>query len=754
MSWGALRCLLGLAEIECIQLIDGLVKNFHRGWLNTNLPLGGNHANDEFLRRHHLLIYYFYSILMLDLLFEIGTEEIPAGFINPALSQLETRFSKKATELNLDHGDVKVVGSPRRLALIVSDVAEKQRDSREELLGPSKKAGIDTEGNMTKAAIGFAKSKGADVGDLKVVETTKGEYLMLVREVKGELASQLLPELLHALLLELSFPKSMRWGSNRHSFARPIQWIVALFGQEVLSVRHEGIVSGNLSRGHRFLANENIAIKSASSYEQQLAENFVIVDPMERRAEVVTTIQQAVASSADLPGAQVAIDENLVDTVTNLVETPFGICGRYDEKFLQLPAEVLVTSMREHQKYFPVVDVKGQLLPGFVAVNNIKANDTAVTRKGHQRVLRARLEDALFFYNSDREIRLDSRIDKLQGIIFQAKLGTMLEKNDRLIKLVRILAEQVDPALVEDCCRAALLCKTDLLSDMVGEFPSLQGIMGCAYGLHDGEKKEVAIAIKEHYMPKRAGADLPAGDIGALLGLADRFDTLAGCFGIGRIPTGTADPFGLRRISLAILHIIEGKKYTLSLKEIVHKALALYGDKVDGSGQTVEAVLAFIQGRFANDCVSRGVAAEVVDAAVSVDFDDVNSCLKRIEAIRKISLEPAFKVLAGSYKRIRNIIKDNRQTEVVADLFESEAETALYKLFLEVGAEMKKLIAAKEYFKALQVMLRMKEPVDTFFDQVMVMAEDSAVRQNRLNLLTALGDLILQVGDISKLQET
>jgi glycyl-tRNA synthetase beta chain len=691
---------------------------------------------------------------MRDLLFEIGTEEIPAGFLDPALTQLETRFARKAAELNIGHGTISVMGTPRRLGLIVRDVVEKQKDIREELLGPSQKAAFDADGKMTRAAVGFARSKGADVNELKVVETAKGDYLMLVREVKGDDTMHLLPELLQSLILDLSFPKSMRWGSNQHTFARPIQWIVALFGQEILSVCHEGIVSGNLTRGHRFLANEQFAIQSATTYEEQLAEKFVVVVPSKRRREVIAAIKQAVAESTELPGGRVAIDEELVDTVTNLIEIPFGVCGVFDEKYLQLPAEVLITSMREHQKYFPVVNTQGELLPGFVAVNNTKVNDVDVTRKGHQRVLRARLEDALFFYNSDREIRLEDRIDKLQGIIFQAKLGTMLEKNERLVKLVRILAEKVDSSLIEEGCRAALLCKTDLLSDMVGEFPSLQGIMGSAYALHDGEKSSVATAIKEHYMPKRAGTDIPSTDIGALLGLADRFDTLAGCFGIGQIPTGTADPFGLRRISLAILHIIAGKNYTISLREIVHKALALYGDKVDGGGETVEAVLNFVKGRFANDCISRGFTAEVVDAAVSVNFDNVNDCLQRIEAILKISLEPAFKVLAASYKRVRNIIKDNRQTAVSPELFEHKAEERLYALFLEVSSEMEELIAIREYSKALEAMLKMKEPVDTFFDEVMVMADDMAVRQNRLNLLTVLGDLILQIGDISKLQES
>ena len=687
---------------------------------------------------------------MRDLLFEIGTEELPAGFLKPALTQLSEKFSRKAAELKITHGTVRVMGTPRRLALLVEAVADKQEDIREELLGPSKSASYDEDGNATRAAEGFARSKGVEVSDLAVVETPKGEYLMLVREVKGEESFLLLPRILEELILELSFAKSMRWGVKKHPFGRPIQWIVALFGEEIIPLDHEGIISSNLSRGHRFNANENVAIKSAADYESRLADMQVIVDPGKRREKVISGIKRAVTASEDIAAGRVLIDENLVDTVTNPVETPHGICGTFDEKFLQLPPQVLITSMREHQKYFPVVNEAGDLLPGFVAVNNSAVNREDVTRKGHQRVLRARLEDALFFFNSDKKIRLDARIDKLSGIIFQAKLGTMYEKSERLVKLVHLLAEQVDGGIAEDCGRAALLCKTDLLSDMVGEFPSLQGVMGAVYALNDGEKEEVATAIAEHYMPQRAGADIPALDEGAILGLADRFDTLVGCFGIGQVPSGTADPFGLRRISLAILHIIEGREYTLSLKELVHKALALYGDKVDGSAETVDRVVQFIRRRFSNDCVRRGYDSGVVEAVVSVVFDDVNDALQRIASFTAIRNEPSFKILAASYKRIRNIIRENSDTVVSADLFKEDAERELYSLFVGVQERMGKLIGRKEYGAALEVMLEMKEPVDSFFDQVMVMADDEGVRKNRLNLLTAIGDLILQIGDISK----
>jgi glycyl-tRNA synthetase beta chain len=680
-------------------------------------------------------------------------EEIPAGFLEAALSFLEKRFAEKAGEANIAFGARRVLGTPRRLTLMVENVSEMQEDSSEELLGPSKKAGLDDQGRFTKAAEGFAKSRGAAVEELRIVDTPKGEYLMLRRHQQGGATITLLPELLRGLLLEMSFPKSMRWGSNHHPFARPIQWLVAMFGDEVVGFEHEGIISGRHSGGHRFHSPQPFAVESVVTYERQLLDHMVIADPSRRRAAVVSQIEQAVAEVAQLFGGKVAIDEGLVDTVNNLVEMPFAVCGTFDEKFLQLPDEVLITSMREHQKYFPVVGDDGRLLPGFVAVNNTRVNDVSVTRKGHQRVLRARLEDALFFFNSDREVPLATRVEGLNGIIFQAKLGTMLEKKERLVKLVKILADKIAPQLAEDGCRAALLCKADLLTNMVGEFPTLQGTMGGAYALHDGEKAGVATAILEHYMPRRAGAEIPVSDLGAILALADRFDTLAGCFGIGQIPSGTADPFGLRRISLAILSIISGKGYTLSLQELVRKALALYGNKVNGGGDTVEAVLSFVRGRFVNDCASRGLAMDAVEAAASVDFDDVNDCLLRIIAILQFRREPAFKVLAASYKRIKNIVKDNRETTVDSALFTHQAESDLFKLFIEVEQEMKGYLAEQHYEAALQAMLRMKEPVDAFFDGVMVMAEDPAVRGNRLNLLTALGALILNIGDISLLQE-
>lgn len=690
---------------------------------------------------------------MRELLFEIGTEEIPAGYLQPAYNQLKKAFISKAADVALEHGLVRVMGTPRRLTLIVEELSERQQDIRKEHIGPSKNAAYDETGTLSKAAIGFARSKGASAEDLQIVETPKGEYMMLLQEISGKAAIDLLPEILLSLIEELSFPKSMRWGEKKKTFARPIQWLLALFGEEIVAIDHEGLISSNKSWGHRFMANEEFIINNAKTYEASMAVKDVIVEPVKRREMVLEEIIGAVTENSELVDGQVVVDNELVDIVTNLVETPVGVCGNYDKKFLQLPPEVLITSMREHQKYFPVVNDKGKLMAGFVAVNNTRVHSKEITQKGHERVLRARLEDALFFYNNDRQVRLESRVADLSGIIFQDKLGTMFEKKERVVKLTRMLAEKLNSTIVDDCCRTAELCKADLLSDMVGEFPSLQGVMGAAYAENDGENSAVVQGIREHYMPKRAEAPVPETNVGAIVGLADRFDTLTGCFGTGQVPSGSTDPFGLRRISLAILHIIEARGYRLSLAEIISKSLSLYGNKVDGSAETVEKVLKFIGDRFVNDAVKQGEKAQAVEAAAIVGIDDIVDCRERIEALTAIQKDEAFAVLSVSYKRMKNIVKQNRETTVNSALLIEKEEQELYTLYQQIKEEVSVFVAQKNYISALRAMLKFKEPVDNFFEVVMVMTDDLAIRQNRLNLLTALGGLFLLIGDISRFQE-
>ncbi|XOF34854.1 MAG: glycine--tRNA ligase subunit beta [Candidatus Electrothrix sp. YB6] len=687
---------------------------------------------------------------MTQLLFEIGTEEIPAGYIQPALAFMEQTCQTKLSELGLRFGRVRTAGTPRRLTLAVDDLQERQENRRQEHIGPAKKAAFAADGNPTRAAQGFARSRGVAVEDLQVVETKKGEYLMAVEEISGRETGDLLPDLLTDLLRSIPFSKSMRWADNSLTFARPLQWLLALYNGKVVDLTVEGVQADNTTLGHRFMSPDPVQVENFDQYQQQLADKMVVVDQEQRRNLVIEKVQQAVAEQVGTAGTPL-LDDGLIDTVTNLVEIPWGVCGSFDEKFLALPDEVLITSMREHQKYFPVAGGDGALLPYFVAVNNTNIADKGLAVNGHQRVLRARLEDALFFFNEDKKRTLASRVDGLSGIIFQHKLGTMAEKSQRISRLAAFLADRLAPELQEDAERAAQLAKADLLTEMVGEFPSLQGVIGRDYALVDGEKPAVADAVYEHYLPTRAGGTLPESLLGALVGLADRMDTIVGCFAIGERPTGNKDAFGQRRLALGLINIIRHQNLQLSLVDLAEQALAGYAEKIQAAEDTLEQVLAFIRLRFENDFIAAGVKQEVVEAATSVEFDDLTDCLARIEALDSMRSSEEFAVLAGSFKRIRNIIKDNQETSVDAALFSEEAEKELFATCSAVQEQVQPMLKRRAYSEALAAMLTMKKPVDRFFDAVMVMDENPAVRANRLNLLTALAALVLQIGDISRM---
>jgi len=684
------------------------------------------------------------------LLFEIGTEEIPASYIRPALAFLEQAVQDKLRELGLSFGWVRSAGTPRRLTVAVDEVQEEQPTRLQEHIGPAKQAAFDANGQPTKAALGFARSKGLKVEDLQIIATSKGEYLMAAEEIKGRTAAELLPGLLENLLRTIPFPKSMRWADSRLTFARPVQWLLALYGGAVIPVAVEDLRGSDTTFGHRFLSPEPVAVRNFEEYLERLAEKAVIADIDRRRGLVAEEVKKAVLEQAG-EGAEPLIDEGLLDIVTNLVEKPHGVCGRFDEKFLALPAEVLITSMREHQKYFPVADQGGRLLPYFVAVNNNAVADRALAVSGHQRVLRARLEDALFFFREDTKKPLASRIDGLSGIVFQHKLGTMTEKSSRIVALTAWLADRLAPELKADALRAAELAKADLLTAMVGEFPTLQGIIGRAYALLDGEKTEVAEAIREHYLPVRAGGELPQSLTGALVGIADRIDTIVGCFAIGERPTGSKDAFGQRRLALGLINIIRSLNLRLSLVELAQQALAGYAGKIEAKADTADEVMNFIRLRFENDLTAAGKSQAAVEAATSVVFDDLTDCIARIEALEAMRGSETFAVLAGSFKRIANIIKDNQQTAVEESLLIEDAEKEGFIIWNAVAEQVQPLLALRDYAAALNAMLAMKEPVDRFFEQVMVMDENPAVRRNRLNLLTRLAALVRQVGDISKM---
>ena len=687
---------------------------------------------------------------MTQLLFEIGTEEIPAGYLKPALAFMEKSICERFTGLGLAFGKVQTVATPRRLTLAVDDLQERKEDSRQQHIGPAKKAAFDGAGNPTKAAMGFARSKGIAVEDLQVVDTPKGDYLMAVEEVKGRETLELLPELLNELLRSIPFAKSMHWADSSLTFARPIQWLLALYNGKVIEFAVEQVQAGNTTPGHRFMSPKAVPVQDYEQYLKVLAEKSVIADIATRRAMVVDEVEKAVAARIGSKGKAV-LDQPLIDTVTNLVEIPFAVCGSFDEKFLALPDEALITSMREHQKYFPVVDKDNGLLPLFVAVNNTDIEDKELAANGHQRVLRARLEDGLFFFNEDKKRTLSSRMADLTGIIFQHKLGSMAEKSERIAVLAGWLAHQLAPELQEDAVRAARLAKVDLLTEMVGEFPSLQGIIGRDYALLDGEKPAVATAIHEHYLPVRANGSLPESMIGALVGLADRMDSMVGYFAINERPTGNKDAFGQRRLAIGLINIILGLDLSLSLGQLAEKALAGY--ELEAKEDTLAQLLAFIRLRFENDQIAGGQQQEVVEAATSVGCDDLTDCLQRIQALNGMRNSDGFAVLAGSFKRIRNITKDYQpdSTEINTQLLEHDVEKELYTTFSMVAQQVLPLVEQGAYSEALTTMLTMKDPVDRFFDEVMVMAEDPAVRANRLKLLSALGTLVRQVGDISRM---
>lgn len=683
-----------------------------------------------------------------EFLFEIGTEEIPAGYIRPALENMKQIMAAKLDELKLTYEGISGVTTPRRLTLCVKGLAGRQQDRQEEVLGPPKKAAFNADNQPTKAAIGFAKSRGAAVEDLQVVTTPRGEYLMLLVKTKGQDTIQILADILPQIITEIPFPKSMRWGSGRTSFARPIQWLLAIYDDQVVPCKIDNIPCDNVTRGHRFMAPASIAIKDYDHYLESLRQAYVIAKFEERREAVINEINRA----AREVGGRILPDNELVNTVANLVEAPYAVCGTFEKRFLALPREVLITSMREHQKYFAITDENNNLLPHFVAVNNTKVENSNVAAEGHQRVLRARLEDALFFFKEDKKHTLEKRVNDLGGVIFQAKLGTLLEKTKRITDLAGHLAQSLSPNHLETVKRAAYLAKADLLTEMVNEFPSLQGVIGRDYAVLNGETEEVAGAIPEHYMPVRAGGELPATIPGSLISLADRFDTIVGCFGIGQTPTGTADPFGLRRLALGLLHIIADQGFTLSLSACIDEALNLYGDKLTEDQATAgKNVLEFIKGRFTNDLIGDGIPVETVEAVTSVSFDDVVDCRKRINALADISVQPSFTLLAGAFKRVMNIIKDNTAIEIDENLLTEEAEKKLYETFQSVTAEAHPFLAKREYNQALTAILKMKEPVDAFFDHVMVMVDDQAIRNNRLALLTAIAKLFLKVGDFSKM---
>jgi len=685
---------------------------------------------------------------MAELLLEIGTEEIPSGFIPQALEEMKALLAKDFQGQRIACKEIKTLGTPRRLVLTATGVAPSQEKKFAEIIGPAKPIAFDGRGQPTKAALGFAKAQGVPVEELKLIKTEKGEYVCARKEEQGVETIQLLPAILPRLISSVPFPKSMRWMDLDNTFARPIHWILCLFDGKVVPFQVGNIASGNLSRGHRFLAPGPFQVKDLADYFRKLKNSFVIVNPDERKEYILTEINKA---AGEVSGYLLP-DEELLEIVTHLVEYSVAIRGGFAKEFLALPREVLISAMREHQRYFSVVNGEGQLLPYFVAVSNTKPRDPNVVARGNERVLQARLSDAQFFFLEDRKIPLVQRLEGLKKVVYHSKLGTSYEKVMRISQLADYLVQTIDPAQGEIVRRASLLCKGDLITGMVGEFPKLQGVMGRVYARLDSEKEEVALAIYEHYLPTTAGGLLPSSDPGAILSLADKLDTIVGCFGIGLIPTGTADPYALRRQTLGIILILLERRYVLSLSSLISRSIDLLSEKVERPPLDIKAeVLEFFKGRLQNILISQGLSPDAVEAAMAAGFDDLVDLRERVRAIDDLKKVPDFEPLAIAFKRVVNISKSHTPGEVDPKQFENDCEHGLFEAYKTTSAKAEEKIINKDYPAALKELSLLREPVDEFFNAVLVMAENERIRINRLSLLSKIAHLFFKIGDFSKL---
>lgn len=708
------------------------------------------------------------------LLFEIGTEEIPAKFMPGILAQLKELAEKKMTELRIPFEAVKVYGTPRRMTFIADGVAEAQEDSVVEAKGPSVKIAF-VNNEPSKAAMGFARGQGVDVNSLEV----RGEYVYAVKHLAGQPIFDMLPELLMDILTSLNFPKNMRWADHEFRFVRPIRWMVALFGDKIVPVEITGVKSGKFSRGHRFLSPsvtdakdaqgffEKVASKvtntvasavmktkgaveipSAADYEKVLYEHFVMVDQDARRE----LIRQQVNDLAVAEGGKAEINEDLLEEVNYLVEWPTALCGRFEEKFLALPKECIITPMREHQRYFPVLNADGSLMNKFITVRNGGREHLEIVAHGNERVLRARLSDAEFFFNEDRKLKLEDRLEKLKTVSFQEGLGNMFDKSERLVKAAEMIAfgmnMKIDKANLD---RTALLCKTDLVAGMVIEFTELQGVMGREYAKLDGEDASVAQGIYEHYMPRFAGDELPASDIGRVVGIADKLDNIAATFSRGLAPTGSQDPYALRRQALGIINIIIDGNYHISMLKLLAGMLYLLNIPAEKSGKLVLQIMEFFKQRLKNMMIEQGIRYDVVDAVLADDRnDDIADLYARAQALNAFVVKEEAEAFIQAATRVANLCKKiEEETAINTGLFQHPSEKALHDAVVSMNTELLAATVKYDYAAVLAMGCKLVAPVNQFFDDVMVMDKDEKVKNNRLALLSAVKDITHAVGDVA-----
>lgn len=686
-----------------------------------------------------------------DILLEIGLEEVPARFLRAAMNQLLDKTVKWLDDSRLSHGDAKAFATPRRLAVWIKDVAEKQEDINEEVKGPSRKIAQDETGAWSKAALGFARSQGVDPETFTFRELSGVEYIYAQKSSIGISTESIVAEALRNIITTMTFPKNMRWGTHDFKFVRPIKWIVALWGHDVIDFEITGVHTGRTTRGHRFLGSET-EIAEPTLYLEALREQHVIADIEEREA----MISAQIAHLASEKNWHIDVKEDLLEEVLFLVETPTVLYGSFDPAFLNIPQEVLITSMREHQRYFPVLDDAGQLLPYFVTVRSGDNRSLDIIAKGNEKVLRARLSDAKFFYEEDQKLQIDTALAKLENIVFHEEIGTVGDKVRRIRQIADQLAVElhVTPEQATAVSRAADICKFDLVSQMVYEFPELQGVMGEDYARKAGESEEVSRAIFEHYQPRFAGEAAPASLTGALVSIADKLDTIVGCFSIGIIPTGSQDPYALRRQAAGIVQILLEHQLSLTLEQLFDIALNIHQNlrNMKRSCDIIRIELYDFFGLRVKKLLSEDLRYDVVDAVIASGFNHIGSVVARGHDLMKVvQSTPDFKLTIESFGRVSNLAAKSSGVAVQPALFVEPAERELYASWQAATTDYHTLLTANRTAEALALLSSLRPAITAFFDQVMVMAEDEAVRENRLALLAAVDQDIRSYADFSKL---
>ena len=686
-----------------------------------------------------------------DLLIEIGTEELPPKALSSLSGAFEDLITTALRAENLFYNSSQKFATPRRLAILLKDLAEYQEDKELFRVGPAVTAAYDKDGNPTQAAIGFAKSCGVDLNKLETDTKNGVEKLVFHETQKGRHAKTIIPEIIKSSLPKLPTPKRMRWGSSREEFVRPIHWILLLFGRETLSLDLFGVESGNHTRGHRFHNNGEILVEEPAKYEEILREEGQVIANFEKRKEL---IRSQVIEQGDLVSAEAIIEEGLLSEVTSLVEFPSTLSGKFDSEFLEVPPEAIVLTMKTHQKCFHLHDKEGHLLPYFVAVSNIKSKDPNQVIKGNERVIRPRLADAKFFFDTDRKYSLESRLDQLKKLIFQDKLGSVFDKAIRVSKISRSFARKLSGNEAY-CERAALLSKCDLLTDMVREFSDLQGIVGGYYATYDGEPKEIAEAIQEQYRPKFSGDRLPIGATGVALAVSDKIDTMVSLFGINQPPTGSKDPFALRRAAIGVLRIIVEKELDLNLLEVVNVAIKAHCDR-DLAPDTGAQVFQFLLERFRSWYHDEGVASNVYESVYALRPQRPHDFHLRIKAVSAFNALPESNSLAAANKRVENLLSKHKEESIddccKENLLDQDSEKKLYEMIQNKKLELAPLIMSRDYTAALLSLSSLKPTIDDFFDNILVITEDKSIRENRLSLLQELRHIFLEIADISFLE--